>query len=77
VLAPPVSVPPKLGVTTAETEYMPIYLRIFFRVLSSWVHGEKSWSRSRLPVLSSSPPRSLETKPSPDVVGGHGGHRAP
>jgi hypothetical protein len=38
VLAPPVSVPPKLGVTTAETEHMPIYLRTFLRVLSSWVH---------------------------------------
>jgi hypothetical protein len=30
-----VSLPPKLGVTTAETEHMAIYLGIFLRVLSS------------------------------------------
>jgi hypothetical protein len=34
-----VSVPPKLRVTTAETDYMSIYLRIFFRALSSWVRN--------------------------------------
>ena len=45
VLTLPVSLPPKLRVTTAETEQMPFYLRTFFRVLSSWVHGEKSGSR--------------------------------
>src|SRR3546814_11085599 len=38
------SVPPKLRVTTAQTEHMPFYLRTFLPVLSSWVHGEKSWS---------------------------------
>jgi len=38
VLALSVSLPPKLRVTTAETEHMAIYLRTFFRVLSSWVH---------------------------------------
>lgn len=27
-----------LGMTTAETEHMPFYLRTFFRLLSSWVH---------------------------------------
>lgn len=34
----PVSLPTKLRVTTAETEHMPFYLRVFLRVLSSWVH---------------------------------------
>jgi hypothetical protein len=38
VLALPVPLPSKLRVTTAKTEHMPIYLRVFFRVLSSWVH---------------------------------------
>jgi hypothetical protein len=38
LLAHSVSLPPKLGVTGAQTEHMPIYLRTFFRVLSSWVH---------------------------------------
>jgi hypothetical protein len=33
-----VSLPPKLRVTPTETEHMPIYLRTFFRVLSSLVH---------------------------------------
>jgi hypothetical protein len=33
-----VSIPPKLRVTGAETEDMPLYLRVFFRLLSSWVH---------------------------------------
>jgi hypothetical protein len=33
-----VTVASKLGVSGAETEHMPFYLRIFFRVLSSWVH---------------------------------------
>ena len=39
VLALPVSLPPKLRVTTAQTKHMPLYLRTFFRVLSSWVHA--------------------------------------
>src|SRR5581483_5605334 len=34
----PVSLPTKLGVTSAQMEHMPVYLRVFFRVLSSWVH---------------------------------------
>ncbi len=38
MLAPSVSLSPKLRVTTAEMEYMPFCLRTFFRVLSSWVH---------------------------------------
>jgi hypothetical protein len=38
MLAPSVSLSPKLRVTTAEMEYMPFYLRTFFRVPSSWVH---------------------------------------
>jgi hypothetical protein len=42
VLALSVSVPAKLRVTTAQSEHMPFYLQVFFRVLSSWVHGEKS-----------------------------------
>jgi len=29
----------KLRVTGTETEHMPLYLRTFFRVLSSWVHA--------------------------------------
>jgi hypothetical protein len=29
-------------VTGAETEHTPLYLRRFFRVLSSWVHYLKS-----------------------------------
>jgi hypothetical protein len=45
VLALSISLPPKLRMTSAQTEHMPFYLRIFFRVLASWVHGEKSWSR--------------------------------
>jgi hypothetical protein len=40
----PVSLTAELGVTTAQTEHMPFYLRVFFRVLSSWVHGEMSCS---------------------------------
>jgi hypothetical protein len=44
VLALPVSLSPKLRVTGAETEHMPFYLQVFFRVLSSWVHGEFSES---------------------------------
>ena len=44
MLAPSVSLSPKLRVTTAQTQNMPFYLRTFFRVLSSWVHGEKSRS---------------------------------
>jgi hypothetical protein len=39
----PVTRTSKLGVTGTQMEHMPFYLRIFFRVLSSWVHGEKSW----------------------------------
>jgi hypothetical protein len=39
VLLLSVSLAPKLRVTIAETEHMPIYLRTFFRVLSSWVHA--------------------------------------
>jgi len=43
-----VAVASKLRVTGAEMENMALNLRTFFRLLSSWVHGEKSWSRSRL-----------------------------
>jgi hypothetical protein len=38
VILLPVSLPTKLRVTTTETEHMPLYLRTFLRVLSSWVH---------------------------------------
>jgi hypothetical protein len=38
VVALPVPLAPKLRVSTAETEHMPIYLRRYSRVLSSWVH---------------------------------------
>ena len=41
-----VAVASKLRVTGAEMENMALYLRTFFRLLSSWVHGEKS-ERSR------------------------------
>jgi hypothetical protein len=43
----PVSLPPQLRVSIAEVEHMPIYLRTFFRVLSSWVHA--IYLRKRLP----------------------------
>jgi hypothetical protein len=42
MLVPSVSLSPKLRVTTAEIEYMPFYLRVFFRLLSSWVHTRLS-----------------------------------
>jgi hypothetical protein len=52
VLALAIALPSKLRVAPAETEHMPIYLRTFFRVLSSWVHhlmpnvnGPFLWSR--------------------------------
>lgn len=34
----PIAVSSKLGVSGAETEQKPVYLRPFFRVLSNWVH---------------------------------------
>jgi hypothetical protein len=42
VLAPSVPLSPKLRVAIAQTEHMPFYLRVFFRLLSSWVHHVKS-----------------------------------
>jgi hypothetical protein len=45
MLVPSVSLSPKLRVTTAEIEYMPFYLRIFLRLLSSWVHNSDVWFR--------------------------------
>jgi hypothetical protein len=42
MLVPSVSLSLKLRVTTAEIEYMPFYLRVFFRLLSSWVHTRLS-----------------------------------
>jgi hypothetical protein len=59
----PVSLPPKLCVRTAETEHLPFYLRIFFRVLSSWVHG--IYQRKRRP-------QEIEEE-SADAIRGHGG----
>jgi hypothetical protein len=50
MLAPSVSLSPKLRVTTAEMEYMPFYLRTFFRVLSSWVHYLKSQVSGHFPL---------------------------
>jgi hypothetical protein len=47
VLTLPVSLTPKLRVTGAQTEYMPLYLRTFVRLLSSWVHG--IYQHKRLP----------------------------
>lgn len=41
-LSSSIAVTSKLGVSGTETEHMPIYLRTFLRLLSSWVHGEKS-----------------------------------
>jgi hypothetical protein len=38
LLALAIALPSNLRVAPAETEHMPIYLRTFFRVLSSWVH---------------------------------------
>lgn len=34
----PVSIVTKLRVTVAEMQNMPFYLRVYFRLLSSWVH---------------------------------------
>ncbi len=34
-----ITVPARLRVAGAQTKDMPIYLRVFFRVLSSWGHG--------------------------------------
>jgi len=52
VLALSVPIPPKLRVATAQTEHMPIYLRTFLRVLSSWVHwGEIVESTGSRPGL--------------------------
>jgi hypothetical protein len=42
VLALAIALPSKLRVAPAETEHMPIYLRTFFRLLSSWGHGNLS-----------------------------------
>jgi hypothetical protein len=36
-----VSIASNLRVTCSEREHMPIYLRAFFRVLSSWVHSAR------------------------------------
>jgi hypothetical protein len=64
--------PPKLRVTSAQTEHMPFYLRVFFRVLSSWVHHPKPQVRR--------PIRGLETHDSVPVAphwsrGAHGSSR--
>jgi hypothetical protein len=48
--SPTVAVATNLGVALAENDWQTLYLRTFFRLLSSRVHGEKSWSRSRLPT---------------------------
>ena len=46
MLALSVSLSPKLRVTTAEMEYMPFYLRTFFREYCPvGCAGENSWSR--------------------------------
>jgi hypothetical protein len=36
-----ITVAAKLRVTGTQMEHMPLYLRVFFRVLSSWVHHPK------------------------------------
>jgi hypothetical protein len=41
VLPLQVSLAPKLRVTTAQTEHMPLHLRTFIRLLFSWVHRHK------------------------------------
>jgi len=43
----PVSLAPKLRVTGAEREDMPIYLRTFFRLLSGWV---RKYVPTQLPI---------------------------
>src|SRR6266511_4118757 len=46
----PVAGPRKLRVTHAEAEHMPVYLRVFLRLLSSWVHrGEIVGQAGRRP----------------------------
>jgi hypothetical protein len=42
MFSPSVSLSPKLRVTTAEMEHMPIYLRTFFRLLSTWVRSGRN-----------------------------------
>jgi len=52
VLRLPISLASKLRVSSAQTEHMPFYLRVFFRVLSSWVHwGEVVESAGSRPGL--------------------------
>jgi len=52
----PVTRASKLGVTGAQAEHIPFYLRTFLRVLSSWVHADQR--------ISSAPPRE-----SPQIQG--------
>jgi hypothetical protein len=64
VSALPVSLPPQLRVSTAEVEHMPIYLRTFFQVLSSWVHSGRNLGCTRGEIVESHPaPRSLLLAP--------------
>lgn len=56
VLALSVSLPPKLRVATAEAEHMPLYLRTFLRVLSSWVHRRMGTHRCGWHVRCGKPP---------------------
>jgi hypothetical protein len=44
-----VAVAPDLGMAFAQRDRQPVYLRTFFRLLYSWVPGEKSWSRFAAP----------------------------
>ena len=41
VLDLPIAGAAELGVTGAQMEHMPFYLRAFLRVLSSWVHSDQ------------------------------------
>jgi hypothetical protein len=47
----PVTVATKLRMTAAETKDMPVYLRAFFRLLSSWVHYLKPQVKGPLRVV--------------------------
>ena len=65
MLALSVSFPPKLCVTIAETQHMAIYLRTFFRVLSTWVRKyDPTLGRKCGPALNPTGRNALHLRPS-------------
>ena len=64
----------ELGVTGAQREHMAIYLRTFFRLLSSWVHwGEIAESAGSRPGLHDFSPCSDEGDEGPPAHGQESG----